>query len=154
MVSQSRRNEITPPVPVEHRMEIVRCVRGINYIDDAMAHNSNMVWYAMECIDAPVVWITVGSDKIKSPNYTFLRPIIKEKVKVIINIGFETNNIEGAFMPVLNSIIKVDNLDEALFMAKRYAEGGDYVLFSPLCQLDGYDVIGRNFKKRVKNLSF
>ena len=150
----SRRNEIQPPVKEPHRIELVRNVRGVSYVNDAKAKNENMVWYAIECCNGPVVLITTGSDLVIGTNYTFLRPIVKEKVKLIISIGRETNKLNLAFGSILGRIIVTDNLFEALFIAKRHTEPEDFVLYSPLTECKDFLSNGLEYKNIVNQINF
>jgi UDP-N-acetylmuramoylalanine-D-glutamate ligase len=149
-----RFKEIEAPKREEHRMELVRTVSGVAFINDAQCQNENMLWYALECIEGPVIIITQADDRTIGTNFTFLRPIFKEKVKMVISIGAQTNKLTVAFGQIVGRIIVANNIFEALFIAKRHSREDDSVLFSPLMPTKSYESLGNEYRKNVNQLNF
>jgi UDP-N-acetylmuramoylalanine--D-glutamate ligase len=149
-----RFKEIEAPKREEHRMEMVRTVRGVTFVNDAQCHNENMLWYALECIEGPVTLITQADDKTIGTNFTYLRPIFKEKVKMVISVGAQTNKLTVAFGEIVGRIIVANNIFEALFIAKRHSKEDDTVLYSPLMPTKGFEALGNEYKKNVNQINF
>ncbi len=138
---------------VEHRLEQVKIISGIKFINDSKATNVRSVWYALESIPKPILLIAGGRDK--GGDFTQLREMVKEKVKNLILIGEAKEKICQALGDLVNSI-KLDNLEEAVKKAYRMASSGDCVLLSPGCasfdMFENYEHRGRVFKSAVKQL--
>ncbi len=139
---------------VEHRLEYVATVGGVDYINDSKATNVNSTWYALESMDKPVVWIVGGVDK--GNDYSALLPLVKEKVKVIVCLGVDNNKIHSAFGKEVDLMINTSSAEEAVQVAKRFANKGDVVLLSPACAsfdlFANYEDRGWQYKAAVKNL--
>jgi UDP-N-acetylmuramoylalanine--D-glutamate ligase len=139
---------------LEHRLEHVATVRGVDYINDSKATNVNSAWYALESMDKPVVWIVGGVDK--GNDYTSLLPLVKEKVRMIICLGLDNNKIHSAFGKEVDLIINTSSALEAVSVAKTFAANGDVVLLSPACAsfdlFANYEDRGNQFKQAVRNL--
>lgn len=139
---------------VEHRLEYVATVGGVDYINDSKATNVNSTWYALESMDKPVVWIVGGVDK--GNDYSSLLPLVKEKVKVIVCLGLDNKKIHSAFGKDVDLMINTSSAEEAVQVAKRFASKGDAVLLSPACAsfdlFANYEDRGWQFKAAVKNL--
>lgn len=139
---------------VEHRLEFVAKVGGIEFINDSKATNVNSAWYALECTEGPIIWIAGGQDK--GNDYTLLKPLIKEKVKFIVCLGKDNRKIHEAFMNDVDMIINTASAKEAVQVAYRFASKGDRVLLSPACAsfdlFENYEDRGRQFKKAVRDL--
>ncbi len=138
----------------EHRLEFVAKVGGIEFINDSKATNVNSAWYALECSDAPLIWIAGGQDK--GNDYALLKPLVKEKVKFIVCLGKDNRKIHEAFMNDVDMIINTTSAKEAVNVAYRFAAKGDKVLLSPACAsfdlFENYEDRGRQFKKAVRDL--
>jgi UDP-N-acetylmuramoylalanine--D-glutamate ligase len=138
---------------LEHRMEPVASVRGVEFINDSKATNVNSTWFALESINKPIVLILGGIDK--GNDYSFIMDLVKEKVKAIVCLGVDNKNIHDAFD---NEVKLVDTLsaEEAVYAAFRLATVGDVVLLSPACAsfdlFKNYEDRGTQFKKAVKDL--
>ena len=139
---------------LEHRLEIVSKIGGIEYINDSKATNVNSTWYALESMDKPVIWIAGGVDK--GNDYKDLKPLVKDKVKLIICLGIDNRKIHQAFQSDVDLIINTMSAKEAVHVASRMAEMGYAVLLSPACAsfdlFENYEDRGRQFKQAVRNL--
>jgi len=142
--------------PIEHRLEPVRCVNGVDYINDSKATNVDSAWYALECQKRPVVWIVGGTDK--GNDYSVLNNLVKEKVKAIVCLGVDNTKIHQAFEDIVGADKIADTLSakEAVEVSKAFAKEGDVVLLSPCCAsfdlFKCYEDRGDQFKEAVKNL--
>ncbi len=139
---------------VEHRLEKVTAVRGIKFINDSKATNVNSTWYALECMDNPVIWIAGGVDK--GNDYSELEKIVRNKVKVLICMGKDNKKLVEYFKGVVPEIIETSSMKDAVKSAYMVGEKGDVVLLSPACAsfdlFDNYEHRGRLFKEIVRNL--
>jgi len=139
---------------VEHRLESVIKVHGIEFINDSKATNINSVWYALECLSAKVVWIAGGTDK--GNDYSSLYDQVKKKVKALVCLGKDNSKLHKAFDGMIDAIIDTQSMQEAVKAAFNLAKDGDIVLLSPACAsfdlFDNYEDRGRQFKKYIKEL--
>ena len=139
---------------IEHRLENLGKVGGIEFINDSKATNVNATWYALESMENPVIWIAGGVDK--GNDYSKLKLLVKEKVKMIICLGVDNRKIHEAFNHDVDLIINTTNMHEAVNMAYKMAAKGDVVVLSPACAsfdlFENYEDRGRQFKKSVRNL--
>ena len=138
----------------EHRLEKVRDLEGVQFINDSKATNVNAVFYALECMDKPVIWIAGGVDK--GNDYTDLLPLVREKVKAIICIGIDNKKLIQFFDGLVPHTIESEDMNEAVLLSKKLGEKGDTVLLSPACAsfdlFADYEDRGRKFKDAVYNL--
>lgn len=139
---------------LEHRLEFISKVNGVQYINDSKATNVNSTWYALESFNKPIVWIAGGIDK--GNDYDKLTDIVKEKVKAIICLGLDNRNIHESFSKHVNMIINTSSALEAVKAAHHMADKGDTVILSPACAsfdlFDSFEDRGRQFKQAVRNL--
>ena len=139
---------------IEHRLEFVGTVHGIDFINDSKATNVNSTWYALESMNKPVVLILGGKDK--GNNYAMLADLVKEKVKAIVCLGVDNKKIHRAFKDVVPTIIDTMSADDAVRMCYKLGTKGDAVLLSPACAsfdlFENYEERGRKFKAAVKAL--
>jgi UDP-N-acetylmuramoylalanine--D-glutamate ligase len=139
---------------VEHRLETVITVCGINFINDSKATNVNSSWYALECMETKVVWIVGGIDK--GNDYSELFPVVKKKVKAIVCLGKDNKKIMDAFKDKAATIVEAASMEEAVRSSYYLASKGDTVLLSPACAsfdlFKNYEDRGRQFKAAVRNL--
>lgn len=139
---------------VEHRMEAVAEKDGVLYINDSKATNVDSVWYALESMTRPVIWIAGGTDK--GNDYERLLPFVREKVKVLVCLGLNNEKLKAAFGEAVPVLCDTDSLEKAMACVKRYARAGDAVLLSPACAsfdlFRNYEDRGRRFKEAVKAL--
>lgn len=139
---------------VEHRLEPVLKINGVQYINDSKATNINSVYYALESIKKPIVWIVGGTDK--GNDYFELMALVREKVKAIICLGIDNTKIVDTFGGVINDLVEARSASEAVQYAYRIAEKGDVVLLSPACAsfdlFKNYEDRGYQFKEAVRKL--
>jgi UDP-N-acetylmuramoylalanine--D-glutamate ligase len=139
---------------IEHRLEFAGRIKGVEYINDSKATNVNSAWYALESMERPVVWIAGGVDK--GNDYEALRPLVREKVRVIVALGVDNRKIHEAFQKDVDMIVNTGSMDEAVHVASGLANRGDIVLLSPACAsfdlFHNYEERGRLFKEAVRNL--
>ena len=139
---------------VEHRLEKVAVKRGVEYINDSKATNVDSVWYALESMTAPTVWIAGGQDK--GNDYARLRDMARNKVKVLICMGVDNTKLVESFTGVIPFIYSTDSMEEAVAKAATVAKRGDAVLLSPACAsfdlFRNYEERGRMFKEQVLNI--
>jgi len=139
---------------VEHRLEKVCRVRGVDYVNDSKATNVDSAWYALECQTRPVVWIVGGADK--GNDYSSLIPLAQEKVKAMICMGLDNEKFHESFGDVVSEIHDVTSAQDAVKLASELAESGDVVLLSPCCAsfdlFKNYEDRGRQFKEAVRRL--
>lgn len=139
---------------LEHRMEQVAFVRGIEFINDSKATNVNSTWYALESMQKKVIWIAGGVDK--GNDYQSLLPLVKEKVKAIICLGKDNEKLIDVFGDVVDTIEETQLMISAVRMAYYLGEKDDVVLLSPACAsfdlFNNYEDRGNQFKQAVREL--
>jgi len=139
---------------LEHRMEKVATVRGIEFINDSKATNVNSTWFALESMEKPVTLILGGVDK--GNDYDLLKDMVAEKVKVIVCMGIDNAKIHAAFSDVVETIVDTSSAEGAVKKAYELSAKGDVVLLSPACAsfdlFKNYEDRGDQFKKAVKEL--
>lgn len=141
-------------VNVEHRLEFVAKVNGIEFINDSKATNVNSTWFALESMDKPTVWIVGGVDK--GNDYTELEALVSEKVKAIICLGKDNSKIKEAFEGRIETIVEAASAMEAVAYAYQLARKEETVLLSPACAsfdlFENYEDRGNQFKAAVRAL--
>jgi UDP-N-acetylmuramoylalanine--D-glutamate ligase len=139
---------------VEHRLELVRVINGVSYINDSKATNINAVWYALDSFNMPIVLILGGRDK--GNNYTELQSQLVEKVHTIVAIGEAREAIKSQLNNVVPDILEANSLEEAVLISKKKAKRGEIVLLSPACSsfdmFENYEHRGETFKSFVNQL--
>jgi len=139
---------------VEHRLEKVLKIQNVQYINDSKATNVNATFFALDSMNTPTVWIVGGVDK--GNDYNELMSLVREKVKAIICLGVDNKKIIDVFGNVVDMMIEVSNMNDAVKMAQRLSEKGDTVLLSPACAsfdlFENYEDRGNQFKQAIKNL--
>jgi len=139
---------------LEHRMEFVATVRGVDFINDSKATNVNSTWYALESMQKNTVLILGGVDK--GNDYELIAELVKEKVKAIVCMGTDNKKIIEFFKDKVSTIVEVDSAKKAVNASFKLAEKGDLVLMSPACAsfdlFKNYEDRGRQFKESVKEL--
>ena len=148
------RDAVTSFESLEHRMEKVATVRGIDFINDSKATNVNSAWFALESMDKPVTLILGGVDK--GNDYDLIKEMVAEKVKAIVCLGIDNEKIHAAFEGIVATIIDVASAEEAVKAAYGVSQKGDVVLLSPACAsfdlFKNYEDRGEQFKKAVRDL--
>jgi len=139
---------------LEHRMEPVGTVKGVEFINDSKATNVNSTWFALESMTKPVILILGGVDK--GNDYSLLKEMVQEKVKAIVCMGTDNRKIHEAFGDYVSLMVNTDNSQDAVQAAFHFASKGDVVLLSPACAsfdlFKNYEDRGNQFKQAVKNL--
>ena len=139
---------------IEHRLEYVLTVHGIDFINDSKATNVNASWYALESMTKPVIWIVGGVDK--GNDYEELQEIVKERVKAIICLGDSTKKIQQYFKKMVGKIETASSMEEAVRAAYKLGVKGDAVLLSPTCAsfdlFKNFEDRGQAFKNQVRKL--
>ncbi|WP_210465475.1 UDP-N-acetylmuramoyl-L-alanine--D-glutamate ligase [Rufibacter roseolus] len=138
----------------EHRLQPVGEIEGVRFINDSKATNVEAVWYALDGIQQPIVWVVGGTDK--GNDYTPLLPLVQEKVKAIVCLGLDNSKILAAFSQTGLKMVETRDVNEAVQLAKDFAETGDVVLLSPACAsfdlFNNYEHRGRAFAQAVATL--
>jgi UDP-N-acetylmuramoylalanine--D-glutamate ligase len=139
---------------VEHRLEKVARVRGVEYINDSKATNVNSTWYALQSMKTPVVLILGGTDK--GNDYRLIESLVKDKCRVLIFLGKDNTKLHAFFDGKVERTIDVHSMQDAVSQAYDIAEKGDTVLLSPCCAsfdlFKNYEDRGTQFKTCVRNL--
>ena len=152
-----RKNKIREAVQtfenLEHRMEPVATVRGVEFINDSKATNVNSTWYALESMTKPTVLILGGVDK--GNDYSLIEELVKEKVKAIVCMGIDNKKIHEAFDATVK-VLNTGSVEDAVQASYSLATPGDIVLLSPACAsfdlFKNYEDRGKQFKEAVRNL--
>jgi UDP-N-acetylmuramoylalanine--D-glutamate ligase len=139
---------------IEHRLEFVARVHGIDFINDSKATNVNSTWYALESMTRPVIWIVGGTDK--GNDYEMLMDLVKEKVKAIVCLGVDNSKIIKAFSHLNKPMTEAKSAEEAVLKAYKFGKTDDVVLLSPACAsfdlFENYEDRGNKFKLAVRSL--
>lgn len=148
------RESLSDFVNVEHRLEFVAKVHGIEFINDSKATNVNSTWFALESMEQPTVWIVGGVDK--GNDYSELLDLVKEKVKAIICLGKDNQKIIDTFSGHVETIVEAGSAMEAVAYGYRLAKKEETVLLSPACAsfdlFENYEDRGNQFKEAVRSL--
>jgi UDP-N-acetylmuramoylalanine--D-glutamate ligase len=139
---------------VEHRLEKVARVNGVEYINDSKATNVNSTWYALQSMKTPVVLILGGTDK--GNEYKEIETLVKEKCKALIFLGVDNAKLHAFFDGKIGLTVDARSMQEAVSQAYGIAEKGDTVLLSPCCAsfdlFQNYEDRGKQFKNCVRHL--
>lgn len=151
---ESVRDALTTFQSLEHRMETVMSIKGVEFINDSKATNMNSTWYALESMEKPTILILGGVDK--GNDYETIMDLVKEKVKAIVCLGTDNRKIHEAFGNTVELLVNTNSAKEAVQAAFHFAEKGDVVLLSPGCAsfdlFKNYEDRGNQFKQAVKDL--
>ncbi len=138
-----------------HRLESVATVDEVEYINDSKATNVDAVFYALDAMTKPVIWIVGGVDK--GNDYGPVMTLVEDKVKAVICLGIDNEKLLETFSPIVKIIEETQSVDEAIERAKVYAESGDVVLLSPACAsfdlFKNYIDRGEQFKRAVDQIN-
>ncbi|MBD1432811.1 UDP-N-acetylmuramoyl-L-alanine--D-glutamate ligase [Sphingobacterium sp. DN00404] len=152
--NQTMKESMESYVNIEHRLEHVACIGGVNYINDSKATNVNSVWYALESFSPDIILIMGGVDK--GNDYEMMRDLVKSKVRAIVCIGKDTVRIHESFEDDTDVIINSSSMQDAVEIASYLAKKGDTVLLSPACAsfdwFKNYEERGEKFKEAVMSL--
>ena len=139
---------------LEHRMEKVATIKGVEFINDSKATNINSTWFALESMTKPVILILGGVDK--GNDYNLLKEMVMEKVKAIVCMGNDNRKIHEAFGDIVPLIVNTENAIDAVQSAFHFANKGEVVLLSPACAsfdlFKNYEDRGNQFKHAVRDL--
>lgn len=139
---------------IEHRLEHVLQIYGIDFINDSKATNVNSTWYALENMNHPTVWIAGGVDK--GNDYSQLIPLVQKHVKALVCLGTNNEKLMASFSAVVPEIVEAQDMGSAVQQAYRLANKGDAVLLSPACAsfdlFESFEDRGRQFKNAVRQL--
>ncbi|WP_263819538.1 UDP-N-acetylmuramoyl-L-alanine--D-glutamate ligase [Salinibacter sp.] len=139
---------------VPHRLEAVRTVDDVLYVNDSKATNVNAVWYALESFDRPIVLIAGGRDK--GNDYTDLKPLVREQVRAVVALGESAETVGRALGDEAGRHRRADTMEDALTQAQRAAQPGDVVLLSPACSsfdmYANYEERGDTFRRLVETM--
>ncbi len=151
---ESLREKFSDFENVEHRLEFVANVHGIEYINDSKATNVNSTWYALERMKRETVWVVGGVDK--TVDYASLQELAKEKVRAIVYIGTNKSKIFENFLDKVDMIVDAGSMEEAVQMAYYIADKGETVLLSPASasfnMFENLEERGSAFKQAVRSL--
>jgi UDP-N-acetylmuramoylalanine--D-glutamate ligase len=141
-------------VNLPHRLEVCGLIQGVEFINDSKATNVDSVFYALDAMEKPVIWIAGGTDK--GNEYDVLLPIIREKVNALICLGVDNEKLKSFFKPWISTIVETTKVSEAVEMGLSFADEGDVVLLSPACAsfdlFKNYMDRGDQFKAAVLDL--
>lgn len=151
--AESIRATLTSFGGVDHRLEFVRELNGVEYVNDSKATNVDAVWYALQAFTKPIVVLVGGRDK--GNDYSRLTELVRKHVRAVVAIGESADKVERAFADV-STVKRVSNMDEAVRTAQMLAQRGDVVLLSPACAsfdwFNNYEHRGVVFKELVNKL--
>lgn len=141
--------------PVRHRMEPAGVIAGVTFINDSKATNVDAVWYALQAMTRPVVWIVGGKDK--GNDYSALFDLVAAKVKAVVCLGLDTGKLEETFSGRVPALVVTRSMESAVREARALASEGDVVLLSPACAsfdlFRNYEHRGDLFKEAVAALN-
>jgi UDP-N-acetylmuramoylalanine--D-glutamate ligase len=148
------REALTDFKALEHRLEWVADIKSVEFINDSKATTVNAVWYALESISKPVVWIAGGVDK--GNDYSAIRELVRKKVKALICMGTDNRKLHEAFSNTVDLIANTNSMKDAVRTAFHFSSPGDCVLLSPACAsfdlFENFEDRGRKFKEEVRAL--
>lgn len=139
---------------LEHRLEYVRTINGVDYINDSKATTVHAVYFALSSQTKPIVWICGGQDK--GNDYTELFPVVQEKVKAMVCLGKDNSKLIQTFKNIVPVIVDTHTMEDAVKSAYKLAKKGDVVLLSPACAsfdlFKNYEERGAKFKEMIAQL--
>ena len=139
----------------DHRLQLVGEVNGIRYINDSKATNVEAVWYALDGIHQPIIWIAGGTDK--GNDYSSLVTLAEHRVKALVCLGVDNVKLRATFDPIIPQVLETQSMADAVAHATALAAPGDVVLLSPCCAsfdlFKNYEDRGRQFAAAVGELS-
>lgn len=137
-----------------HRLQPVGVAKEVTYINDSKATNVEAVWYALEGIKQPIIWIAGGVDK--GNDYSTLQELAREKVKVLVCLGKDNEKLKQAFGKVVPIIAETTSIEYAVRLSRSLSTPGDVVLLSPACAsfdlFNNYEHRGQRFKEAVEKI--
>lgn len=153
--NEHTRNALSEFQNKEHRLESVGYLNGVHFINDSKGTNVNAAWFALDSLAGKIVWIVGGVDK--GNDYGTLLDLVKAKVKAIVILGKNTQEILDAFNKYVPTIDFAESMQEAVEKSYRLAESEDTVLLSPACAsfdlFENYQQRGKSFKESYDALA-
>ncbi|WP_299989100.1 UDP-N-acetylmuramoyl-L-alanine--D-glutamate ligase [uncultured Pontibacter sp.] len=138
----------------EHRLQVITVSKEVTYINDSKATNVEAVYYALEGIKQPIIWIAGGVDK--GNDYSVLTELVKEKVKVLVCLGKDNDKLKEAFGRIVPVVVETTSIEYAVRMGRLLSTPGDVVLLSPACAsfdlFNNYEHRGQRFKEAVEKI--
>ncbi|PVY41156.1 UDP-N-acetylmuramoyl-L-alanine--D-glutamate ligase [Pontibacter virosus] len=138
----------------EHRLQVITVSKEVTYINDSKATNVEAVYYALEGIKQPIIWIAGGVDK--GNDYSVLTELAKEKVKVLVCLGKDNDKLKQAFGRIVPVVVETTSMEYAVRMGRLLSTPGDVVLLSPACAsfdlFNNYEHRGQRFKEAVEKI--
>ena len=138
-----------------HRLESVRTIRNVQFVNDSKATNVDSVFYALGSFNDPIIWIAGGIDK--GNDYSQIEVLVRQKIKALICLGKDNSKLLSFFTPIVPIIVETPNVKEAVAQAQVLSQSGDVVLLSPACAsfdlFKNYEDRGNQFKAAVQELS-
>ena len=151
---ESRLSNVDEFGGIEHRLELISNVNGVDYVNDSKATDVNCTWYSLECMDKPVVWI-VGLSDLET-DYTIFNDLVNQNVKAIVCLGKNFNGSLNTLIERVDSFSEASSVAEAVQISCSLSVEGDVVLFSPACSsfhlYQNYKDRGEQFRKSVLEL--
>ena len=139
---------------VEHRLERVARVNGVDYINDSKATNVNSCWYALQSMPVKTILILGGKDK--GNDYSEIADLVREKCSGLIYLGLHNEKLHNFFDGFGLPVADVQSMKDAVQAAYKMAKPGEIVLLSPCCAsfdlFNSYEDRGDQFKKYVRAL--
>lgn len=139
---------------IEHRLEYVDTINGVEYVNDAKATDVNSSWYSLDCMEKPVVWI-VGSCPYEE-DYNLFYEIDTKGIKALVILGENPLAIEKIYNNRIPHLTRAETMNDALIKANEFAVSGDVVLYSPafsnMDQYRHYKENGQSFRKAVREV--
>ncbi len=139
---------------VEHRLELVKEINGVLYINDSKATNVNSTWYALDSMTRPIIWIAGGTDK--GNDYSVLLNLVSSKVKALICLGLDNTKLINTFESVVTHIKETKSMRDAVKEAEQLSKPGDVVLLSPACAsfdlFENYIQRGKLYKQMIDEI--
>jgi len=151
---ESIKDSFTDFQHIDHRLESVGIIHGMEFINDSKSSNLNSTWFALESMNRPVIWIVGGVDN--GNDYSTLRPLVDHKVKAMVYLGLDNRRIHETFNELEIPWVDAITMEEAVQAAYYMGVKGDVVLLSPACAsfdlFENFEERGKAFRKSVKNL--
>lgn len=139
---------------VPHRLELIRTISGVKYVNDSKSTNVNSLWYALESFTEPVILIAGGRDK--GNDYSALADLVRRKTRAIIAIGESAEKVLREMGPHAPDAVHADSMEQAIEFAQALSQAGDSVLLSPACasfdMFEDYIDRGETFRRIVNAL--
>ena len=151
---EARKENVRRLREIEHRLEFVDKVDGVEYINDAKSTDINSTWYSIDCMTRPIVWISSSSEH--EEDYSLFNELDHKKIKALIIMGSAQEELKQWFAGSIELIGKVNTVEEAVEHAMLVSDPGDVVLFSPACfdydNFKHYRDSGQQFRKAVREI--